>query len=286
MSVSPVRNEINLVTTFVAFLHDMTEKLAVESQLHQSQRLESIGHLVAGIAHDLSAPAQAVAANVRFLSDSFDPLLSALRSHPARPGETAGVDLDFVAEAVPRALAEAAKMASQITSTASAMEEFSHPGSSSHEPADINAAIRSTVTICRSRWKDVADLDFDLAEDLPRVPCSIADMNYVFLTLILNAADALAASRGSGRGRIVVATRLVGDLVEISVRDDGPGIPKNLASRIFEPSGKGAGQGLVISRATVVNDHGGTLTFDSLPGVATTFRIRLPLQQQAVARRA
>jgi PAS domain S-box-containing protein len=311
MSVSPVRNEINLVTNFVAFLRDMTEKLAVERQLHQSQRLESIGQLSAGIAHEINTPAQFVADNIRFLSNSFGPLLKVLGSyrellhtsaeagagweqHRATIDELASaIDFDFVCEEVPRALAEAEEGLSRIASIVRAMKEFSHPGSGSSEPADVNAAIRSTVTVCRNRWKYVADLELDLAEDLPLVPCYITDLNQVFLSLIVNAADALAESRPEdSKGRIVVATRLAGDHIEISIRDNGPGIPESLAPRIFEPffttksAGKGTGQGLTISRDTVVNKHRGTLTFESLPGVATTFRIRIPLQQQAVARRA
>jgi PAS domain S-box-containing protein len=310
MSVSPVRNEINLVTNFVAFLRDMTDKLAVERQLHQSQRLESIGQLAAGIAHEINTPAQFVADNIRFLSNSFGPLLKVLGSYRELLGPdgdanswkerreridelSSAVDFDFVCEEVPRALAEAEEGVSRIASIVRAMKEFSHPGSGSYEPADVNAAIRSTVTVCRNRWKYVAELDLDLAEDLPLVPCYITDLNQVFLNLIVNAADALAESRPEDdKGRIVVATRLAGDQVEISIRDNGPGIPESLAPRIFEPFfttksvGKGTGQGLAISRDTVVNKHRGTLTFESLPGVATTFRIRIPLQQQAIARRA
>jgi PAS domain S-box-containing protein len=311
VSISPVRNEINLVTSFVLFLRDMTEKLSVERQLHQAQRLESIGQLAAGIAHEMNTPAQFVADNIHFLSDNFAGLLKVLRSYRELLDPGAGnkswqqrrmimeelgsaVDLDFVCKEIPRALAEAEEGIGRVASIVRAMKEFSHPGSGNLEPADLNAAIKSTITVCRNRWKYVADLELDLADDLPLVPCQVSELNQVFLNLIVNAADALAESPpASEKGRIVVATRVVDGQVEVSVRDNGPGIPETLAARIFEPFfttktvGKGTGQGLAIARDTVVIKHRGTLTFDSLPGVATTFRIRLPLlQADAAALRA
>lgn len=307
VSISPVRNEINIVTSFVVFLRDMTEKLSVERQLHQAQRLESIGQLAAGIAHEINTPAQFVADNIHFLNDNFAGLLRVLRRyrelldptaenrswqerHAIMEETSSAVDLDFVCKEIPRALAEAEEGISRVASIVRAMKEFSHPGSGHLEPADLNAAIKSTITVCRNRWKYVADLDLELADDLPLVPCQVSELNQVFLNLIVNAADALAESPPEGqKGRIVVATRLVDGQVEISVRDNGPGIPDTSTSRIFEPFfttktvGKGTGQGLAIARDTVVNKHGGTLTFDSLPGVATTFRIRLPLRQSDAA---
>ncbi len=310
VSISPVRNEINLVTSFVVFLRDMTEKLTFERQLHQAQRLESIGQLAAGVAHEINTPAQFVADNIRFLNENFAALLRGLRGYHELLQPDAGakswderratvsamsksLDLDFVCEEIPRALAEAEEGVSRIASIVRAMKEFSHPGTGKFEPADINAAMRSTATVCRNRWKYVAELEFDLAQDLPLVPCHISDLNQVFLNLIVNAADAMAESATEGtKGRITVSTQVVGDQVEITVRDNGPGIPETLAPRIFEPFfttkgvGKGTGQGLAISRDTVVNKHGGTLTFDSLPGVATTFRVRIPLRQSAGVRRA
>ncbi len=303
VSISPVMNDLDLVTNFVAFLRDMTDKLMFERQLHQAQRLESIGQLAAGVAHEINTPAQFVSDNIRFLTDNFGAVLEGLRSYRDQLRPDTGpkswderretlvaleqsLDLDFVCTEIPRALAEAEEGVSRIASIVRAMKEFSHPGSGNFDPADINAAIRSTATVCRNRWKYVADLEFDLAKDLPLVPCHVSDLNQVFLNLIVNAADALADNAASGtKGRIVVSTRVVDEQVEIAVRDNGPGIPETLTPRIFQPFfttkgvGKGTGQGLAISRDTVVNKHGGTLTFESLPGVATTFRILIPLRR-------
>ena len=312
VSISAVRNDINLVTNFVAFLRDMTDRLAFERQLHESQRHESIGHLTAGVAHEISTPAQFVADDIRFLSQSFEPLLRVLRGYrdllrhnavnmsadeyrAAAASLETSFDFDVVCAEIPRALAEAEEGVSRIASIVRAMKEFSRPRSAGLEPADINAALRSTATICRNRWKNVAELELDLANDLPSVPCHIGDLNQVFLNLIVNAADALTATATKGnKGRIVVSTRVVGGEAEISVRDNGPGITELLAPRIFEPLfstkvvNERGGQGLASSRDTVVNKHGGTLTFDSLPGVATTFRIRVPLHRNETetARRA
>ena len=301
LSISPVRNDLNLVTNFVVFSRDMTDKLAFERQLHESQRHESIGQLAAGVAHEISTPAQFVADDIRFLAGAFEVVLRALRGYRELLRPDAGtrspdeyramagaleksLDLDVICTEIPRALAEAEDGVSRIAGIVRALKEFSRPGSGGFEPADINAAVRSATAVCRNRWKQVAELELDLANDLPLVPCHIADLNQVFLNLVVNAADALAAIAMNGsKGRIVVSTRIVGGQVEIAVRDNGPGIPETLAPRIFEPlfttkvAGKGTGESLAISRDTVVSKHGGTLTFDSLPGVATTFRVRIPL---------
>ena len=308
VSISPVRNDINLVTNFVAFVRDITEQLTVEQQLHQAQRLESVGQLVAGVAHEISTPAQFVADDIRFLTENFVALLRTLRGYHEllQPGAAAksrdefhataraldkSLDLDFIGTEIPRALAEAEEGVSRIANIVRAMKDFSHPDSGAPEPADINSAVRNTAIVCRNYCKQVAEIEFDLANDIPLVPCRIAQLNQVFLSLIANAADALAdTAANNAKGRIVIGTRLVGDQVEITVRDNGRGIPERLAPRIFDPSfttkstGKSTGQGLAVSRDTVTK-HGGTLTFDSLPGVATTFRLRIPLHPIAQAAR-
>jgi signal transduction histidine kinase len=260
----------------------MTDKRAFDDERHEAQRLESMGHLAAGVAEDIDAPAQQLAASLRTLADNLTVLLD---GRPIAPGERQP------AAAIERALAEAEEGVARIASVVRAVQEFSRPGSEAIELADVNAALRSAAIVCRASWKNIADLEFDLAADLPPVPCHVADLNQVFLSLIVNAADAVAGGATMGaKGRIVVTTRAVGEQVEITVRDNGPGIPETVAARVFEPAfttkgaGNRTGQGLAACRAAIVDKHGGTLTFDSLPGVATTFRIRLPLARQAVRR--
>jgi two-component system NtrC family sensor kinase len=182
----------------------------------------------------------------------------------------------------------------RVTAIVRAMKDFSHPGSTAKEPADLNRSILSTVEVCRNRWKYVADLETNLATDLPTVPCFIAEFNQVVLNLVVNAADAISevtGRDGSRKGKIKITTQVQDDCVEIRVQDDGPGIPEKARPRIFEPFfttkpvGQGTGQGLSLSHNIIVKKHGGELFFQTAAGAGTTFVIRLPLTDKAVKRK-
>lgn len=165
------------------------------------------------------------------------------------------------------------------------MKDFSHPGSESKSLLDLNHAIESTLIVCRSEWKYVADLVTEFDPQLPLVPVLPGEFNQVILNLVINATHAIADVVGDGRqgkGRITLSTRCDGPWIEIGVRDTGTGIPEKARDRIFEPFfttkgvGKGTGQGLAIARSVVVDKHGGTLAFTTETGQGTCFTIRLP----------
>jgi signal transduction histidine kinase len=138
--------------------------------------------------------------------------------------------------------------------------------------------------VTANAYKYVADLETDFGK-LPPVTCLAAEMNQVFLNLIVNAAQAMASlgQEGRPRGRLGIATRVDGDHAVISISDTGDGIPEDIRDRVFDAFfttrevGRGTGQGLSISRSIVVERHGGSLTFESKIGVGTTFHIRLPI---------
>jgi signal transduction histidine kinase len=160
------------------------------------------------------------------------------------------------------------------------MKTFSHPGTSGQAPADLNEALRATMTVARNQIRYVADPVLDLG-DVPPVVCNIADLNQVFLNMVVNAADAIQEK--GDHGTITVVSRRDGDEVMITISDTGAGIPRDLQRRIFEPFfttkkvGRGTGQGLALARAVICDQHGGTLTLTSEPGAGTTFTIRLPV---------
>ncbi len=168
------------------------------------------------------------------------------------------------------------------------MKDFSHPGGEDKTPADINQALRSTITVCRNRWKYVADLETDFDDSIPTVPCLIGEFNQVILNIIVNAADAIAEQVGDSpeqKGKIVVTTRSTDEMVIIQITDNGPGIPEKIHNRIFEPFfttkevGKGTGQGLAICHDVIVNKHCGKINFQSGPEGGTTFTIQLPIRE-------
>ncbi len=294
--------------------HDITERKKAERerqmmelQLRQSQKLESIGQLAAGIAHEINTPLQYVGDNTRFISDSFGVVVKVLQCHQelfaaaqqqaitpemlARMQEMLiASDLHYHCAQIPNALAETLDGVDRVGKIVRAMKDFSHPGGGEKMAADLNRAIESTATITRNEWKYVANLTLGLDPNLPFVPCFLGEFNQCILNLLVNAAhaigDVVRAAPGT-KGLITVQTRNGGDHAEVRVTDTGTGIPEAVRPRIFEPFfttkevGRGAGQGLAMIYGTIVKRHGGTVTFETEMGGGTTFLIRLPFSPQA-----
>lgn len=279
------------------------ERIHMEIQLRHAQKLEAIGQLAAGIAHEINTPTQFVSDNTRFLQDAFgdlkqlcsvrDQLSEALRDGTLtsallqRAEDVANeIDFDYLKEEVPLAIEQSLEGLDRIARIVRAMKEFSHPGGGEKSAVDINRALLSTVEISRNEWKYHAELETDLALDLPSVPGYAGELNQVFLNIIVNAAHATEAVRqGQTKGRIRILTRRIGASVEIAISDNGGGIPKAIQNRVFDPffttkpQGKGSGQGLAIAYSVVVDKHDGSIELDSSPETGTTFSIRLPLDQ-------
>ena len=279
------------------------ERQLMDLQLRQAQKMEAVGQLAAGIAHEINTPTQYVGDNTQFLKDAFTNLTAALKSYTEliaaakqnamtpelikRTEETlAASDLDYHIEQIPAAINETLEGVARVSKIVRAMKEFSHPGGKEKSAADINRAIDSTTTVARNEWKYVADLVLDLDPNLPAVPCFISEFNQAILNLVVNAAhtigDAIRDQKGK-KGTITIRTRREGDHAEIRVSDTGKGIPEEHRQRIFEPFfttkevGKGTGQGLTVVYGSIVKKHGGTVTFETETGKGTTFILRLPL---------
>jgi signal transduction histidine kinase len=273
-----------------------------ERELQLSQKLEAVGRLAAGIAHEINTPVQFVGDSVRFLHDGcldrqpvFDAyerlekaaaatgLLTTELDDLARMKE--GADWDYLHAEFPAALARAADGTMRVAQIVRSMKDFSHPHGQRRSWVDLNRAVQTTLVVARSEYKDVADVKTELS-DLPRVEGMPGELNQVILNLLVNAAHAIGEkNRGTTRrGAIIVKTRLDGESLCLSISDDGGGIPLHVQPHIFEPFfttkevGRGTGQGLAIAHNVIVNQHHGTLTFESSPGVGTTFTIRLPLK--------
>lgn len=167
------------------------------------------------------------------------------------------------------------------------MKDFSHPGSIDFEMADINRAIRSTVVVCSNKWKQYADIEMDLDEQMPAVSCLLAEFNQAVLNLITNSADAIAEKHSESKGLITIKTAFTSENAEITVHDNGGGIPTSIKDKIFDPFfttkevGKGTGQGLCISRDIVVTKLGGEMLCESIEGEGTTFTIKLPIDRKS-----
>ncbi len=293
----------NTIGTF-AVITDTTERKGLESQLLQSQKLEAIGQLAAGIAHEINTPAQYVGNNVKFLKDAFEDVLSvcdkarelvqASQNAPPTRADLEALaalmaerDIDYLEAEVPGAIAQTLEGIERISTIVRSVKQFAHPASAAMSSADLNEAMLSTVTVSRNEWKYVADLTTDLDENLPLVVCMVGEINQVVLNLIVNAAHAIAEASKSDperKGRITLSTRYAPPWAEIRITDTGTGIPPAVQAKIFDPFyttkevGKGTGQGLTISRSIVVEKHKGQLFFETEPGLGTTFVVRLPLE--------
>jgi signal transduction histidine kinase len=202
--------------------------------------------------------------------------------------------LSYLLEQIPEALTDSLEGLQRTSEIVRAMKDFAHPGQQEMAPADLNRAIESTVTVARNEWKYVADMKLELDPALPMVTCLVGDLNQVLLNLVVNAAHAIkdvVGDAGTGKGTITISTGMVGDQVEIRVRDTGTGIPEEHRERVFDhffttkAVGKGTGQGLTIARRVIVEKHRGTLTFETETGRGTTFIIRLPVDRESVATR-
>jgi signal transduction histidine kinase len=287
----------------------LLEKQRMERELIHSARLEAIGQLAAGIAHEINTPIQYIGDNARFLqgvfadvSELFDGLQRLLNA--ARNGavddalldeiesKLRQVDVGFLAREIPLSIEQSLEGVNHVANIVGAMREFSHPANGHKQPVDLNRAIHAALTLSRGEWKHAAELTTELDAEIPLVCCYPTDINRVVMNLVVNAAQAVARMPGNGanrQGRITVRTRYDHPWVEIRVEDNGPGIPQAIRPRVFDlffttkPVGQGTGQGLAIAYNIVVEKHGGTIYFEDNPGGGTVFVVRLPVDSQSVS---
>jgi PAS domain S-box-containing protein len=294
---TPVVNEQGETIGVLCVFTDITERKRLEEALRESecqlrlaQKLESIGRLAAGIAHEINTPVQYIGDNAQFLSGAFRDLFRVIERQTSAAADPAtNVDVGYLRTEIPNAITQMQEGVNRVAGIVRAMKRFSHPGPAEKIPTDIHQAIESTILVSRNEWKYVADLTTDFDPELPPVPCIAGEFNQVLLNLIVNATHAIAdVVKGSGgKGGIRISTRKNDDSAEIRVSDTGAGIPEAIQSKVFDPFfttkgvGKGTGQGLAIAHSVIVQKHRGTIKFESETGKGTTFVIQLPLEERA-----
>jgi PAS domain S-box-containing protein len=303
-TIAPVREEDGTIVNIVAVARDVTEQLALEAQLRQAQKLESIGELAAGIAHEINTPTQYVDSNLHFLETSFAALmkmtqgcievLEQARQSPDASDVVASLneimdkdEVEFLAEDVPGALKESLEGVQRVAEIVRSVKQLAHPGELKMAMHDMNEIIRNAVTVSTNEWKYASEMHLDLDESLPPVLCLKGEMSQVVLNLIVNAAHAVEERLGSSpdpKGDIFVRTREEGEHIVIEVEDTGAGMPESVVARVFDPFfttkdvGKGTGQGLAIAHNVVVLVHGGTIDVQTEPGQGSTFCVRIPIE--------
>ncbi|MFH1417731.1 MAG: ATP-binding protein [Planctomycetota bacterium] len=309
ITFSPVNDASGSSGGFLLIARDITGQKVLQGQLAQAQKLESIGQLAAGIAHEINTPTQYVGDNTRFLQDSVQDLIKIVDRYAGLLDPDKGplswdertaeikaaleeLDVEFLREEIPKAIEQSLEGVGRVAKIVRSMKEFSHPGGADKQAVDLNKAIESTITVARNEWKYVAEMVTDFDPALPPVPCLAGEFNQVILNMVINATHAIAGVVGKNtgeKGTISIATRQDGGWAEIRISDTGAGIPEKHRSKIFDhffttkEVGKGTGQGLAIAYAVVVDKHGGAITFETEMGKGTTFIIRLPTDADAPA---
>ena len=286
----PLRDENDEIIGIIGLGFDITERKRAEQRLAAGERLESIGRLAAGVAHEINTPIQYLNDSVAFIRDSLQDILAHNAKLQAKlPDEPVDEDIEELGVELPPALARMADGLGRIAEIVRSMKEFSYADQREMSQVDLNRAISSTLVIARSEYKYVADVDVQLG-DVPLVTCHGGQINQVVLNLVVNAAHAIG-DRVKGthdKGLITVRTCVDGEFAVIMIGDTGGGIPEAIRKRIFEPFfttkevGKGTGQGLSIAHS-VVKSHGGSLSFQTEMGKGTNFMIRLPINAQEKA---
>ncbi len=292
-----------------AVVTDISNLKQLQTRLLHAQKLESIGQLAAGIAHEINTPTQYVLNNAQFLDDAFKELVEVLAAYEALfyalkndlSTATAIKDVEKSLEdhqlgsllgEIFEALDDTFEGLERISTIVGSVKRFAHPGQDATAMVDLNDAIRNTLAVSTNEWKYVANVEMDLDSTLPLVPCNISDINQVILNLVINAAHAIAdqqiISSATEKGIITLKTRNIGEFAEIRIIDTGSGIPENIRTRVFDPFfttkgvGKGSGQGLAIARTIITETHHGTIDFETGVGCGTTFIIRLPFVSRQV----
>ncbi len=281
------------------------EKAKIQSQLLHAQKLESVGQLASGIAHEINTPTQFIGTNIDFLDEAAHDITAfmvqvqqIIKTAPQEIAEALNtaleeMDWEYLAEEIPLAISQSHEGVKRVSSIVRAMKEFSHPGSKNKESLNLNQIIKTTVTVARNEWKYVADMDLNLDEALPQIPLLADEIGQVILNMLVNAAHAIGEKLGNNpegdKGTITISTEKIGNGVELRIHDTGAGMPEKVQLRIFDPFyttkrvGKGTGQGLTISHDVIVEKHHGTIDVESEMGKGSCFIIRLPLKKGAAA---
>jgi two-component system, NtrC family, sensor kinase len=300
--VCPLRGDDNEIIGAVLTFRNLTEQRLQEANRIHSMKLESIGELAAGIAHEINTPIQFVGSNLSFLRESFadlQELLDAFSKLRQAVGEhspyadivarideiSERIDPDYLRDETPTAFTQTVEGVERVSKLVLGLKGFAHSGSGDEKhPADINEIIDNTLVVCRNAYKYVAELETNFAQ-LPLIPVFPGDIGQVIVNLVVNAAHAIAGVKNErgNMGKITITTSVDDTMVTIAVADTGGGIPEAIRQRVFDPFfttkdvGQGSGQGLAISRNIVHDKHQGEISFVSQTGIGTTFYVRLPL---------
>jgi len=301
LELSETRHRIWIFRDLTQQLAAEVERRSLESDLRQAQKLEALGTMAGGVAHEINTPIQYIGDNINYLRGGMDDVLSILRvyqefvKHVQVDGDAASVlerirkleseaDLDFLIDEIPESISQASEGLARVSTIVQAVKQFAHPGSQERQEFDANQAIESTIEVARGQWKYITELKTHFGDNLPKLDGHLGEFNQIILNLIVNAAQAIEESGRGNEGLIQISTRSVDHNLVVDVNDNGCGIPKSIQDRVFEPFfttkdvGKGTGQGLALCYRIVTQSFNGTIELISEEGQGTTFSLGFPIE--------
>jgi signal transduction histidine kinase len=279
------------------------EKDRLRHELQHSQKMQAIGTLAAGIAHEINSPLQFTNDNVDFISNSVDEIMKLVNTynrllmtcHTDEDKVNAKIQIaelvkkinfDFISHEMPEALSQTKDGISRIRKIVNAMKNYSNFNNEEKKPANINETLENAELITRNEWKYHAEVENEFAPDMQYLNCYEPELNQVFMNLLVNAAHTTKDAVDQKiikRGKITVRTSTRNNNILISINDNGLGIPKEYQERVYDPFfttkevGKGTGQGLSIAHKIVVERHGGKIWFETELNKGTTFYLEVPI---------
>lgn len=301
--VCPIRDEKNKISGASILFRDLTKRRLEEAKKIHGLKLESIGELSAGIAHEINTPIQFIGSNISFMEEVIEDLFSLIdeykklsESISVQPeyedslnrvkAKEDEIDLEYLKEEAPKTVDQTSNGVNRVAELVQGLKGFSHSSDSDQKSnVNINDIINSSLIVSKNTYKYVAELEFEQGQ-IPDVKANHGDIGQVILNLVINASHAIEAVKGDSNtmGKIKITSYQDNDFVVVKIADTGGGVCNTVKDRIFDPFfttkvvGKGSGQGLAISRTIIHDKHNGELSFESEEGVGTTFFIRLPIK--------
>ncbi|WDE97367.1 ATP-binding protein [Lentisphaera profundi] len=293
LSVSTFKIDENIFFTLI--IRDIREREQMQAQLLQSQKMDSIGILASGIAHEINTPIQYITNYCLFLQESYDDILEYLKaSHELDSKQKEALydemDLDFVNTEIPVALNGSLEGLKKVSDIVKSMKIMAHPSKAKKIDYDVNSLIKEAVLLSKNEWGKNAKMEMILDDNIPKINCFPGFLSQTFINIIINAAHAIEAQVKQQQiatdGKIKIISKLKDQEIIIKFIDTGTGINDKIRTKIFDPFfttkdvGVGTGQGLALSHDFIVNKHNGEIDFSSNSGLGCTFLITLPFEQK------